>query len=289
MFKKVSDFLQGVIAEMAESMVLIKSLIMTLKNMRNDSNDSLNECDGPINYICFEKMYEEALNICKENNIPLPSEQIQNIRKKCVPQKFKSFFIDENISLENEKAQSKNDFRTKLFLPILDKIINELEKRFSNNSSILYAIDYLHPKNTKFLSYDDLKPLAQHYKLDTELLKSELKIIPNTINMYQQENKIEITNLMNFVDLLEKYKIVFNETYKMAIISITIPVSSAGCERTFSCLRRLKTYMRNKMTDERLSNLSMMSIEKKIAKSLDLEEVVDKFAVNHNNRKIILV
>jgi len=32
-----------------------------------------------------------------------------------------------------------------------------------------------------------------------------------------------------------------------------------------------------------------MSIEKKIVQSLDLEEVVDKFAVNHNNRKIILV
>lgn len=75
----------------------------------------------------------------------------------------------------------------------------------------------------------------------------------------------------------------------MVIISITIPVSSAGCERTFSCLRRLKTYMRNKMTDECLSNLSMMSIEKKMAKSLDLEEVVDTFAVNHNNQKIILV
>ena len=59
--------------------------------------------------------------------------------------------------------------------------------------------------------------------------------------------------------------------------------------KELSCLRRLKTYMRNKMTDERLSNLSMMSIEKKIAKSLDLEEVIDKFAVKHNNRKIILV
>ncbi|KAL4113423.1 hypothetical protein QTP88_017045 [Uroleucon formosanum] len=204
MFKKVSDFLQGVIAEMSESMVLIKSLIMTLKNMRNDSNDCLNECDGSINYICFEKMCEEALYICRENNIPLPSEQIQNIRKKRVPQKFKSFFIDENISLENEQAQSKNYFRTKLFLPILDKIINELENQFSINSNILYVIDYLHPKNAKFLSYDDLKPLAQHYKLDTELLKSELKIIPNTINMYQKENKIKITNLMNFIDLLEK-------------------------------------------------------------------------------------
>jgi len=54
-------------------------------------------------------------------------------------------------------------------------------------------IDYINfRKNVKFLSYDDLKSLAQHYKLDTKLLTSEVKIhnIPNTIyNMYQQENK----------------------------------------------------------------------------------------------------
>ena len=31
---------------------------------------------------------------------------------------------EENMSLENEQAQSENDFHTKLFLPILDKIIN---------------------------------------------------------------------------------------------------------------------------------------------------------------------
>lgn len=67
----------------------------------------------------------------------------------------------------------------------------------------------------------------------------------------------------------------------MAIISITIPVSSAGYERTFSYLRHTR--------DERLSNLSMMSIEKKMAKSLELKEVIDKFAVGHNNRKMILV
>jgi len=87
--------------------------------------------------------------------------------------------------------------------------------------------------------------------------------------MYQQEEKINITNLTNFVDLLEKYEIVFNETY----ISITIPVSSAGYERNLSCLRRLMTYMQNKMVDESISNLSMMRIEKKIAKSLKLEKV----------------
>lgn len=54
---------------------------------------------------------------------------IDVIRKKRFPQKFKSFFIDKNIS-KNESVQSENNYRIKLFLLILDKIINKLVKQF---------------------------------------------------------------------------------------------------------------------------------------------------------------
>ena len=58
--------------------------------------------------------------------------------------------------------------------------------------------------------------------------------------------------MMKLLELLEKYKLSFIETHKIVQIIITIPVSSATCERTFSCLRRLKNYMRSLMTNERL-------------------------------------
>lgn len=35
---------------------------------------------------------------------------------------------------------------------------------------------------------------------------------------------------MNLVELLEKYKIVFSEVYRLVLLSITIPVLSAACE-----------------------------------------------------------
>lgn len=108
-----------------------------------------------------------------------------------------------------------------------------------------------------------MKPLAVHYNLDLENLRSELKILPTTIKKYQIHYNVKVKNLMNLIELLEKYKIAFIETYKLAIIIITIPVSSAACERTFSCLRRLKTFMRNRMTNDCLNNLASISIEKK--------------------------
>jgi hypothetical protein len=281
--KTTSDYLQNVKAEMAESLVLISSIITTFKTMRTDETGNNNSN--------FNKMYNEAINICKENSISIPNEHNEHSKKKRtkkVPEKFKQYIFTENSSLETNWVSSKNGLRRHVYLPALDYIIKELEARFIDNYDVLSSISYLHPQNSQFLNYDNLKPLAAHYNLDQDNLKAELKILPTTIKKYQIHYNIKVNNLMNLIELLEKYKLAFNETYKLAIIIITIPVSSAACERTFSCLRRLKNYMRNRITNERLNNLSLISIEKKISKNLDLDTFVQLFSEQHKNRKIIL-
>lgn len=55
----------------------------------------------------------------------------------------------------------------------------------------------------------------------------------------------------------------FSELYLLCTISIIIPPSSAGVERTFSSLRQIKTYLRNKMINSRLTDIAILSIEKK--------------------------
>ena len=71
-------------------------------------------------------------------------------------------------------------------------------------------------------------------------------------------------------------------------IALTIVVSTAECERTFSALKRIKTYLRSTMLNERLCDLAILSIEKEISKNLSLEEVVEQFAVLDCNRRIVL-
>ena len=44
-----------------------------------------------------------------------------------------------------------------------------------------------------------------------------------------------------------------------------IPVSVAGAERSFSILKLIKTKLRNRTGDERLSNLAIISINKNTA------------------------
>ncbi|KAF7646898.1 hypothetical protein LDENG_00180830 [Lucifuga dentata] len=60
--------------------------------------------------------------------------------------------------------------------------------------------------------------------------------------------------------------------------SLTIPVTSCSCERSFSALRRLHTMLRNTTGQERLSNLAIMSTDREVLANVDHGEVIDRFA-----------
>ena len=65
-------------------------------------------------------------------------------------------------------------------------------------------------------------------------------------------------------------------------ILCTLPVTSCECERSFSLLRRLKTYLRSTMTEERLNGLAMMAIHKN--HQFNVEHVIDIYAHKHARR-----
>lgn len=71
---------------------------------------------------------------------------------------------------------------------------------------------------------------------------------------------------MQFIQFLDKYKIAFHEIYKLCCIAIKIPASSAGCERFFSVLKQINSYLRNATSQDRLTNLSIINIEKRLNK-----------------------
>jgi hypothetical protein len=59
-------------------------------------------------------------------------------------------------------------------------------------------------------------------------------------------------------------------------ILLTLPVSTAGVERSFSSLRRLKTWVRSRMGETRLTGLALLNIHRDIPVSA--QTVTDDFA-----------
>ncbi|KAI5739458.1 hypothetical protein M8J77_019532 [Diaphorina citri] len=92
-------------------------------------------------------------------------------------------------------------------------------------------------------------------------LKNELELIYIDKDFHDKP-------LQDVILMLHKDKDIYVEAYKLFALIATIPSTSVSVERSFSCLKRLKTYLRNSMTQERLTSLANITIQKDILQDL---------------------
>jgi len=62
---------------------------------------------------------------------------------------------------------------------------------------------------------------------------------------------------------------IFPNIKKLLKIFVTLPITTSSCERSFSTLRRLKTYLRNTSSEDRLNGLALLNIHRDIEISCD--------------------
>ena len=70
----------------------------------------------------------------------------------------------------------------------------------------------------------------------------------------------------------------YSKLLSAVVIFITLPVTVASTERSFSKLKLTKNYLRSSISQDRMDSLAILSIENKEAWSLDMEKLIDKFA-----------
>jgi hypothetical protein len=72
---------------------------------------------------------------------------------------------------------------------------------------------------------------------------------------------------------------IFLNIYITLKIFVTLPISNASGERSFSALKRVKNFLRTSMVEEKLTNFAIMAIEPEITKDVPLNEIAEEFAV----------
>ena len=71
---------------------------------------------------------------------------------------------------------------------------------------------------------------------------------------------------------------------KVNVPYIVLPSSASAAERSFSTLRKLKTYLRSTRTQQRLNNLAILNTHREHAEALDLAEAVSEFVSRSQTR-----
>ena len=89
---------------------------------------------------------------------------------------------------------------------------------------------------------------------------------------------------MSLVDVCQKQsemdataRQMFSEVSKLLALILSLPCTVASAERSFSMLRRLKSYLRESIGQSRLTHLTLMHVHKERLHKLDIKELKRRF------------
>jgi len=107
--------------------------------------------------------------------------------------------------------------------------------------------------------------------IQSRLGKNMYSTCKNIMDFYKE--------ICNMGKLFEEMKLVIERV-------LVIPVNSASAERSFSTVRKIKTYLRTSMTTIRLHNLALISIEREFTSELleDPTKIISEFAKIKNRK-----
>ncbi len=155
-------------------------------------------------------------------------------------------------------------------------MLAELDRRFSTDAMALsVACDAVFSCDK-----NGIGPLLSTYasfKIHPQLVTAEMDLlkcaIPSPITLEKRTNEVRKDQYPNYYRLLQ--------------LALTLPVSSATSERSFSVMRRIRNWLRSAMSQDRFSDLSILHIENDLTANVSGEKIVNIYA-NRKKRRILL-
>ncbi|XP_020242585.1 zinc finger MYM-type protein 1-like [Asparagus officinalis] len=259
------EFLLGMIIwyDVLFAINMVRDVMLYFENFRNDG---------------FEKSLDIARSVAFDMNVdPTFPTKRRIIRKK-----------QPGETDHDEEIQSKEEsFRVNYFLIVVDMAINSLKERFEQLKTFESIFGFLCDSDTlKSLDDSKLRNCCNHLEsvlshndssdIDLNDMFSELRVLQKTL----PEVSMTAIQILEFVKQADCYPNV-SIAYR---ILLTVHVSVATAERSFSKLKLVKTYLRSIMAQERLNNLAILSIENEMLQDIDVDCIINDFASNNARR-----
>lgn len=223
----------------------------------------------------FETLISETNEMAELLGVPAEFQKKRPRRKK------KMF----EYEAEDEVTQDPREkFRIDTFNNVLDTIISGLQwrfdglKKFSENFGFIYNMTYLSEEELRKHCIDVRNLLTgpdNDCDIDGLELFEELKLLNKIIRKEAEVKKTRVTVAFSLKYIISNdLQNIYPNVYIALRIIATIPITEASCERSFSVLKLIKSYLRSVMSQLRLSALAILSIEKEFLKCLDYSEII---------------
>ena len=176
---------------------------------------------------------------------------------------------------------STADFYWPLYFEVFYTALQALDKRFKSDT--LNCIARAESLLTNGIPHADngsvLNEIISFY--GNEIHAERLRLHVNMLHDVIQQRQLHIGCLQDIVKLIKTDQAIsetLTELHKFVRLLLTVPISTCTPERSFSALRYLKTYLRTKMSQERLNHCAIMHKHRDIVtEAVDIESIANDF------------
>lgn len=254
--------LQSSSIDLSSAMQLASNVEDVFKAMRKDAESVFREIFNSVNELCVDIDVE----------IVMPRLNARQT-KRC------------NVQV----STAEDYFRIAIFIPFLDSFISQLDDRLASHKVLLASFMCLFPKlpdvpdiKPSSQQLQDMRLLVDTYAQDLDCCQlaadGELHLWYKKLSLLEVELKPQ--------NAIDAYLIcdgtVFPVIKHLLKILTTLPVTTCTSERSFSTLRRLKTFLRNTMLEDRLNGLALLHVHRDV--SVTPGEVLNK--LSEKNRRL---
>ena len=218
----------------------------------------------------WEKQVEHAIQIGISEPV-LP-------RKRKAPKRF------EVGSGEGVTPSSAENHYKVIYFEAIDTVIACIRGRFHQKGFQMYF------KLEQLLINSDLDNLVINEvctfygtDLDRDLLLTQLHLFRTNYPIEENKSVYNVIKTVQGMSVAER--VMFAEMIKLVCLIAVIPATNAVSERSFSAMRRIKTYLRSTMSQERLNHIMILHIHKELTDTLDLNYVGNEFRTKSDYRK----
>lgn len=268
-------------------LVRINETNLTLQKKNIDLETVVNLYDSLIEFVNYLRNSEEIFVEIEEEGEMLSHCNFYQYDTKRKPiRKRQHLEPDTEVSLNGS-----DHLKFQTFYVILDVLNAELIKRkksyeeINNNFSFLFNLDKVDNIDIR----NKTKSLVRLYPTDLEesFFDEAIQFKEFLEKIDFDKNSNEISNVEQLLNVIISNNVgsTFPNTEICCRMYNSIAVSNCSGERSFSVLSRVKNYLRSTQADERMSNLSILSIEKDILSNINDMEIITKFS-NIKSRKI---
>ncbi|GFU26907.1 zinc finger MYM-type protein 1 [Nephila pilipes] len=179
----------------------------------------------------------------------------------------------------------RENFLVNSFYVICDRTSAELSRRSGIYETVIEHFFVFFDERLPEIKKKAVQKLKGIYKDDIESFNFDDKL--DQFLLFLKENKDTMNTPIEIYRVAKEMVSTFPNVEILLKIFLTIPISNASGEISFSILKRVKNYLRSRMGEDKLNSMAILYIEQDVLNQIDTAKIIDQFAQEKSRRKVI--